>query len=98
MTKTKKTKIPDESRQPVDVAWLAEEICEVTPRRLQQILQERGTPRAGHGKVRLSDGLHAFLRHTEEALARQRVSKMVDDPALQRVFEKALIRHWRGLD
>ena len=91
------TKLPDELYQPVDIAWLAEEVCQISPRRLQQIMQERGTPRAGHGKVRMVDGIQAFLRNAELNAARDIAKKWTDDPEYQQVVVSALILHWRGL-
>ena len=91
------TKLPEELYQPVDISWLAEEVCRVTPRRLQQIMQEHGTPRAGHGKVRMVDGIQAFLRNAELSAARDIAKKWTDDPERQQVVISALVLHWRGL-
>lgn len=74
------------------------EILEITPRRLRQVLDERGIPRPAHGMIDRGVGLRAYLDALMEGMAKQRVAKMVDDPVLQSVFEKALIRHWRGHD
>lgn len=74
------------------------EILEITPRRLRQVLEERGIPRPAHGMIDRGVGIRAYLQTLMEGLARQRVAKLVDDPALQGVFERALVRHWRGLD
>lgn len=74
------------------------EILEITPQRLRQVLAERGIPRPAHGMIDRGIGLRAYLDTLMEGMAKQRVAKLVDDPVLQAVFEKALIRHWRGLD
>lgn len=74
------------------------EILEITPRRLRQVLEDRGIPRPAHGMIDRGVGLRAYLAELMEGMAKQRVAKMVDDPTLQAVFEKALIRHWRGHD
>jgi len=90
------TKLPEELYQPVDISWLATEVCDISPRRLQQIMQERGTPRAGHGKVRMVDGIRAFLRNAEISSARDVAKKWTDDPDLQQFLVSALIAYWRG--
>lgn len=90
------TKLPDELYQAVDISWLAEEVCQISPRRLQQIMQDHGTPRAGHGKVRMIDGIRAFLQNAELNSARDMAKKWTDDPEYQRVIIDALIRRWRG--
>lgn len=74
------------------------EILEITPRRLRQVLEEHGIPRPAHGMIDRGVGIRAYLQTLMEGLARQRVAKLVDDPTLQAVFERALVRHWRGLD
>jgi len=74
------------------------DFLDITPQRLRQVLTERGVPRPTHGMVDRAAGIQAYLRTLMEGLAKQRVANMVDDPVLQGVFEKALIRHWRGFD
>lgn len=80
----------------VDIAWLAEEICDITPRRLQQIMKEQRIRRAAHGKVRLGDGVRAFIRNAEQTEARKIAKNWTNDDELQQLVIYALIARWRG--
>jgi hypothetical protein len=53
-------------------------------------------PRAGHGKVRLADGLMAIVRNQEAISARDTAKSWTDDAELQRVITWALMLHGRG--
>jgi hypothetical protein len=72
------------------------EICEISSRHLRRIFDERGTPRAGYGKVELGVGLGAFLDHSELTLAREMAGRWVDDPEMQTFLVNAIIARWRG--
>lgn len=90
-------KIAAEIEQIVTVEEVAD-IVGISGRHMRRIMNDQNVPRAGHGKVKLADGLRAALQAAETGIAKDVAKRWTDDVELQRVITWALVAHWRGRD